>query len=116
MCYPFSLFKIKGTYHSYIANETPMITYMNIYTALEDRRQRSLRKLEAEPRVILVGPTDSGKSSIARILLSYAARRGHEPTYVDLDVGQGSITVPGAVAAVPVDLPVPVEVSSIVCT
>ncbi|CAI5941692.1 unnamed protein product [Closterium sp. NIES-64] len=56
-------------------------------------------------RVLLVGPTDSGKSTLARMLLCWAARQQWHPTYVDLDVAHSSVTVPGAVAATPVEAP-----------
>ena len=36
----------------------------------------------------VVGPTDSGKSTLCRILLNYAVRHGWEPTMVDLDIGE----------------------------
>ncbi|KAH9620121.1 hypothetical protein KSS87_023889 [Heliosperma pusillum] len=69
-----------------------------------------MRQLVVGPRVIVVGPTDSGKSSLSRMLLSWAAKQGWKPTFVDLDIGQGSITVPGCVAATPIELPIdPVE-------
>ena len=62
------------------------------------------------PRVIVVGPTDSGKSCLVRMLLGWAAREGWKPTYADLDIGQGSITVPGTVSATPVEMPIhPIE-------
>lgn len=62
------------------------------------------------PRVIVVGPTDSGKSTLTKMLLSWAAKQGWKPTFVDLDVGQGSITIPGAIAATPIEMPLdPVE-------
>lgn len=35
-----------------------------------------------------------------------------QPLFVDLDVGQNQISVPGAIAAVPVERPVDPEVSS----
>ena len=47
-------------------------------------------------RVMLVGPTDSGKSSVSSILLSYAVRLGRTPTFVELGVGLEAVTVPGA--------------------
>ncbi|KAL9263448.1 CLP1-like protein [Drosera capensis] len=65
---------------------------------------------DAGPRVIDVGPTDSGKSTLSRMLLSWAAKQGWKPTYVDLDIGQGSLTIPGCIAATPIELPIdPVE-------
>ncbi|RRT67866.1 hypothetical protein BHE74_00012528 [Ensete ventricosum] len=57
------------------------------------------------PRVIVAGPTDSGKSSLCRMLLSWAFKQGWKPTYVDLDVGQGSITI-GCIVAAPVEMPI----------
>ncbi|MCH87206.1 protein CLP1, partial [Trifolium medium] len=62
------------------------------------------------PRVIVVGPSDSGKSTLSRMLLSWAAKQGWKPTFVDLDIGQGSITAPGCIAATPIEMPIdPVE-------
>lgn len=49
--------------------------------------------------MLVVGPTDAGKSSLTRILLSYAVRAGRTPIYVDLDVGQGDLSVPGTICA-----------------
>ena len=57
------------------------------------------------PRVVLAGPTDCGKSTLARMLLCWAARQGWHPTYVDLDVAHGSVTMPGAIAATPIEAP-----------
>lgn len=62
------------------------------------------------PRVIIVGPTDSGKSSLSKMLLSWASKQSWKPTFVDLDIGQGSITIPGCIAATPIEMPIdPVE-------
>ncbi len=58
---------------------------------------------------MLVGPTDVGKSSVAKILLNYSVRQGHQPTFVDVDIGQGSLAVPGSVAAALVDRPIDPE-------
>ena len=69
-----------------------------------------MNRLSQGPRVIVVGPTDSGKSTLSRMLLSWAAKQGWKPTFVDLDIGQGSITAPGCIAATPIELPIdPVE-------
>lgn len=62
------------------------------------------------PRVIFVGDTDSGKSTLAKMLLSWAAKDGCKPTFVDLNIGQSSITIPGTISATSVEMPVdPVE-------
>ncbi|GFH19630.1 protein CLP1 homolog, partial [Haematococcus lacustris] len=60
-----------------------------------------------------------GKSTVCRLLLNWGVRSGWEPTFVDLDVGgfggarvragQGNITVPGCVAACPVESPLEIE-------
>ncbi|XP_021762293.1 protein CLP1 homolog isoform X1 [Chenopodium quinoa] len=100
----------------YVADETPMISYVNVHAILEARRNRakasSSNDIESSqgPRVIVVGPTGSGKSTLSRMLLSWGAKQGWKPTFVDLDIGQGSITVPGSIAATPIEMPIdPVE-------
>lgn len=55
------------------------------------------------PIVLVVGPTDVGKSTVCRILLNYAVRIGRRPIYVDLDVGQGTMSVPGTVGAMMIE-------------
>jgi len=52
------------------------------------------------PRVLVCGPTDSGKSTLCATLCAYAARLGREPLFVDLDPGLGDCGAPpGAIAA-----------------
>jgi len=41
-------------------------------------------------QVMVVGPTDVGKSTVCKLLVNYAARLGRAPVFVDLDVGQVS--------------------------
>ncbi|XAR71225.1 hypothetical protein NMG60_11028392 [Bertholletia excelsa] len=99
----------------YTADETPMISYVNVHAILEARRNRAKESPSDSdssqgPRVIVVGPTDSGKSTLSRMLLSWAAKQAWKPTFVDLDIGQGSITIPGCIAATPIEMPIdPVE-------
>ena len=50
---------------------------------------------------------DVGKSTLSRILANYAVRCGWAPVLVDLDLGQGGITCPGTLAALPLDTPLP---------
>ncbi|KZV36517.1 hypothetical protein F511_15688 [Dorcoceras hygrometricum] len=104
-----------STETDYTADETPMISYVNVHAVVDARRTRakdapSDSDTSQGPRVIVVGPSDSGKSTLSRMLLSWAAKQGWKPTFVDLDIGQGSITIPGCIAATPVELPIdPVE-------
>lgn len=44
-----------------------------------------------------------GKSSSSRILACYAARLDRFPIFVDLDVSQGSVSIPGSLTAVQLD-------------
>lgn len=86
-----------------------MVSYLNVHTVLEARRVKAKAEKGYGPKVLIVGGVDVGKSSLSRILLSYSARVGSVPTYVDLDVGQNGITVPGMLAAVHVNRPFDIE-------
>ena len=55
------------------------------------------------PNVIIIGPCDEGKSTLAKIMINYAINEDWSPMYVDLDVGQGAIGVPGMIGAGIVD-------------
>jgi polyribonucleotide 5'-hydroxyl-kinase len=88
---------------AYISDSTPMIAYVNTHIQLEARRDFALGNMMDGPRVLVVGPSDHGKSTTSRILAAYAARLDRTPIYVDLDVGQNALTIPGCVAAMPLD-------------
>ncbi|KAF0429404.1 Clp1-domain-containing protein [Gigaspora margarita] len=101
---------IKGTCSvEYVANETPMTSYLNMHLALEQRREAAKAKGEQGPRVIIVGPEDVGKTSLSKILLAYALRQSRQPIFVDLDVNEGSITMPGTLTATPINQIIDVE-------
>lgn len=95
----------------YVSGETPMVVYLNVHMALEQMRQ----KVEKEgknlvgPKVMICGPVNVGKSTVTKILLNYAVRMGRRPIFVDLDVGQGSIAVPGTIGALLVERPADAE-------
>ncbi len=89
----------------YTSRETPMISYVNVHAALEKKRQEAEESGERGPIVMVVGPTDVGKSTLCRILLNYAVRVGRRPLFVDLDVGQGELGVPGCIGAQLVERP-----------
>uniref|UniRef100_A0A914W0J6 Protein CLP1 homolog n=1 Tax=Plectus sambesii TaxID=2011161 RepID=A0A914W0J6_9BILA len=101
---------IGKTDSAYIAKHTPMVIYVNTHAALEQLRQHAESKAMQQqntrgPRIMIVGPTDVGKSTYCRMLLNYAVRQGRTPTFVDLDVGQGSISVPGTMGALFIERP-----------
>ncbi|PNG99534.1 Protein CLP1, partial [Tetrabaena socialis] len=91
----------------YVAEETPMASYLNVHNTLNARREEAQRTAAAAtaaatsgsggsggggggggrggPVVLVVGPTDSGKSTLCRLLCNWAVRSGWQPTFVDLD-------------------------------
>lgn len=81
----------------YTAKETPMVIYSNCHGALEFMRSEAEKENKRGPIAMIVGPGDVGKSTVSRILLNYAVRMGRRPIYVDLDVGQGHISIPGTI-------------------
>ena len=54
---------------------------------------------------MVVGPTDVGKSTLCKMLCSYAARLGRAPILVDMDVGQSEISMPGTMGSLVVERP-----------
>lgn len=87
----------------YQSSDTPMASIADIHGHLDADRAEALSMGMEASRVAIVGPSDSGKSSLAQILLGYAVRTGHTPIFVELDVCQGQMVVPGTIAATPVD-------------
>lgn len=71
--------------------------YLNAHAALEQLRKKAETDNNRGPVTMIVGPLDVGKSTLCRLLLNYAVRMGRRPIFVDLDVGQGQISVPGTV-------------------
>ncbi len=92
--------------------ETPAMMYLNVHASLEQFRKNAdessangapEESWKKGPNVLVVGPTDVGKTTLCKTLLNYAVRMGRRPVYVDLDVGQGSISVPGTMGALVVE-------------
>ena len=51
-----------------------------------------------------------GKTTLCRILLNYGVRLGRRPIFIDLDVGQQNIGIPGTIGGLMVERPAdPVE-------
>ncbi|CAE6523617.1 unnamed protein product [Rhizoctonia solani] len=101
----------------YTSDETPMIPLINIHTALEQMRILAHRALTANqpktaksrpPRVLVLGPENSGKTSACKIWCNYAIRgRSWCPTLINLDVNDGGWTIPGTMSACPLSSAIP---------
>lgn len=105
------LLELRGkTEAAYVARETPMIIYLNTHAGLEQLRKKAeLDEKKRGPIAMVVGPTDVGKSTLCKILLNYGVRMGRRPIYVDLDVGQGQLSIPGTIGAMAIERAADVE-------
>ena len=74
----------------------------NVPPPLNDEDDDSAASRGRGPKVLLCGPADSGKSSLARVLVAYAVKLGRTPLLVDVDASQNMLSVPGTLAAVSV--------------
>ena len=72
-----------------------MVLYSNVHFALEKLRDES----SDGPRVLVVGPSDSGKTSLVKLLTAYAMRMGRQPLVVNTDPQEGMLSIPGALTA-----------------
>lgn len=86
----------KGLMSDYTTEDTPYMTMaINLHFALEKMRHDG-----NSPRVLIAGPPNSGKTSLAKILLAYATKCDRRPIYVSLDQASVSLSPPGGVHAV----------------
>jgi polyribonucleotide 5'-hydroxyl-kinase len=76
-----------------------MLEYANLHFALESMRQEFKATGRDGPRVLILGPEDAGKTSLAKILTSYAIKMGQQPIVVNLDPTEGMLSVPGSLTA-----------------
>lgn len=89
---------------SYVSDETDAnIAYVNTHAQLEALRDEAALNNTQGPRVMIVGPPESGKSSLAQTLIGYATKVGRTPLWVDLDPLDNALSVPGALAVAPMN-------------
>jgi polyribonucleotide 5'-hydroxyl-kinase len=89
----------------YISEETPMAAYANLHIAFEQMRVRALRTVHGSPahdddpaanieppRVLVLGPENSGKTTVCKILVNYAVRAGQgwSPLLANVDPSEVS--------------------------
>lgn len=76
-----------------------MVEYANVHFALETLRQEAKATGKDGPRVLILGPENAGKTSVARILTAYATKTERQPLVVNLDPAEGMLSVPGTLTA-----------------
>ncbi|KAK0641323.1 Pre-mRNA cleavage complex II protein Clp1-domain-containing protein [Cercophora newfieldiana] len=98
--------EITGSCESHVAQyptpeASPLLTYINMHFALQEERRRaeSAGRGVQGPRVLICGPANSGKTSLARKLVGWATRMGSQPLVANLDPAEGLLSLPGTVSA-----------------
>ena len=89
----------------YVSEETPMAAYANLHIAFEQMRVRALSTVHGSPnsdddsedhddppRVLVLGPENSGKTTVCKILINYAVRAGQDwsPLLANVDPSEVS--------------------------
>ncbi|ODV87803.1 hypothetical protein CANARDRAFT_26008 [[Candida] arabinofermentans NRRL YB-2248] len=97
----------------YISEESCMKQYLNLHFALEKQRYQSKyankqaklvssNTISKGPRVLIIGPKDSGKTSLSRILSSYAEKMDNQPLLINLNPRSSQFVIPGSLTATPI--------------
>lgn len=87
----------------YVGSETEaMVEWLNVHGMLETARDDAgvERDSNGGPRVLIVGPEDSGKTSLVKCLTAWALKVGRTPTVVNADPREGLLSIPGSLSAV----------------
>ncbi|KAJ2934943.1 hypothetical protein H1R20_g2179, partial [Candolleomyces eurysporus] len=101
-----------------------MSAYANVHIALEQMRVRALSKARGSPlppgedadpklceapRVLILGPENAGKTTVAKILTNYAVRGGQiwTPLLANVDPSEGAWAIPGTLSVTPVSTAIP---------
>ena len=102
----------------YTSSESPMNSYINTHSALQQLRKKASDTVRVPgvyasqgPRALIVGPNDSGKSTLAKILCNYAVRSLHQPIFIDLDPSNNQISIPGSICATVIDQPIDITIA-----
>jgi polyribonucleotide 5'-hydroxyl-kinase len=93
--------EVTGSCEEYTAEETPMVQYVNTHFGLEKLRDEAKQNKQDGPRVLVVGPNDSGKTSLVKLLTAYAIKMGRHPMVINTDSREGMLSIPGTLTATP---------------
>ncbi|KAI9649677.1 Cleavage polyadenylation factor subunit clp1 [Ciborinia camelliae] len=88
--------QVNGPCEEYTAEETPMVSYVNTHFALENLRTEAQKAGKDGPRVLVVGPSNAGKTSLVKLLTAYAIRMGRQPIVVNTDSREGMLSIAGS--------------------
>ncbi|KAI5248679.1 SAICAR synthase-like protein [Aureobasidium subglaciale] len=87
----------------YVGSETEaMVEWLNVHGMLETARDDATvgRDGNGGPRVLVVGPDDSGKTSLLKCLTAWSLKMARTPTIVNTDPREGLLSIPGSLSAV----------------
>jgi polyribonucleotide 5'-hydroxyl-kinase len=93
--------EVTGSCEEYTAEETPMVQYANTHFALEKLRDEAGETGREGPRVLVVGPSNAGKTSLVKLLTAYAVKLGRQPMVINTDSTEGLLSIPGTLTATP---------------
>ncbi|KAI0111491.1 Clp1-domain-containing protein [Daldinia grandis] len=92
-----------GNYDAYTseptAEETPMVSYLNLHFKLEALRAAAEKTRQMGPRILVVGPPNAGKTSLVKMLTGWATRMGRQPLVVNTNCREGMLALPGSLSA-----------------
>ncbi|KAI5968492.1 CLP1 [Candida theae] len=94
-------------FSEYVSSETNMESVLNLHMYLESKRQaaadHNVSSSEKEPilgpRIMVLGGRHSGKTTLAKTLISYAVKMDHCPILVNLNPQDGVFALPGSISA-----------------
>lgn len=78
-----------------------MVSYANTHFALDKLREEASVGRGESPKVLVVGPTNAGKTSLVKLLTAYAIRVGRQPMVINTDSREGLLSIPGSLTATP---------------
>ncbi len=90
-----------------IGGESWLASYSVAGTSIwKDIVHRVLHDIRTLGTVLIVGNTDTGKSTFAAYLINEALKKGLRPAMIDADVGQGDLAPPNAIGEAVINTPV----------
>lgn len=78
--------------------ESSMVQNINLHFVLESIRQQT----NEGPRVMVIGNSQSGKTSLLKTLAAYALKMDRSPILVNLNPQEGVYSLPGSLTATPI--------------